>query len=401
MKKKLLSVLLTLALCLGLVIPALAAGPTFTDVSADHWAYEAIEDMAAREVVNGVTPGRFAPDDKVACADFSTMLVRLLFKEELEKHTDKDYWWQPYADTLLEEGVLDNTTAKAFYIRLENNWDKAVMEKAMSRYDMAQIMYNALKAKGFELPAEEELTAAGKEIADYADIPLDYSDAVVAMYAIECLKGMDPAGNFRGGAEMDRAQACTVLLRLQNALDTQKDQEKEPEPSATPEPTPTLEPTPAPTPTPTPAPTPTPTPEPTPTPAAGPETDLAAMRQEMLAIINAARAQEGLPPLALSAQLCQAAQVRAQELVQHIAADHKRPDGRECFTVLDEMGIAYRTAGENIAAGQRSVEEVMDSWMNSPGHRANLMHTAFGQIGIGLYYQPGGYGYYWAQIFTN
>ena len=387
MKKKLLSILLTLALCLGLAVPALAAKPTFSDVSADHWAYEAIEDMAAREVVNGVTPGKFAPDDKVACADFSTMLVRLLFKEELEKHTDKDYWWQPYADTLLEEGVLDNTTAKAFYIRLENNWDKAVMEKAMSRYDMAQIMYNALKAKGFELPAEEELTAAGKEIADYADIPLNYNDAVVAMYAIECLKGMDPAGNFRGGQEMDRAQACTVLLRLQDALDAQKEQEKDPEPSATPEPTP--------------APTPTPTPEPTPTPAAGPETDLAAMRQEMLAIINAARAQEGLPPLALSAQLCQAAQVRAQELVQHIAADHKRPDGRECFTVLDEMSISYQTAGENIAAGQRSVEEVMDSWMNSPGHRANLMHTAFGQIGIGLYYQPGGYGYYWAQIFTN
>lgn len=385
MKRKLLSVLLALVMCLGLTAPALAAGDTFTDVPAQHWAHDDIEAMAARKVVDGVGGGRFAPDDKVACADFSTMLVRLLFQEELKEHTDKDHWWQPYADTLLAEGVLDGTTAKASYIRLEDHWDKAVMERPMSRYDMAQIMYNALKAKGFELPSGEELEAAAEAIADYADVPSDYSAAVTAMYALECLKGVDPAGNFRGGQEMDRAQACTVLVRLQTRLDAQDD----PAPDATAEPTPT------------PAPTPAPTPEPEPTATSGPEADLAAARLEMLAMINTARAQEGLPPLQLSEQLCQAAQIRAKELVQRIEADHKRPDGRACFTVLSDLSISYRTAGENIAAGQRSVEAVMMDWMNSPGHRANLMHTAFGQIGIGLYYQPGGYGYYWAQVFTD
>lgn len=390
MKKRLLSIVLALALSLGLALPALAARPTFTDVAASHWAFEYIEDMAAQKVVNGVSPGVFAPDDKVACADFSTMLTRLLFAEELEKHTDKAYWWQPYADTLLEEGVLDNTTAKAFYIRLENNWDKAVMEQPMSRYDMAQIMYNALKVKGFELPSEKELKAASKEIADYTDVPREYDDAVAAMYAIECLKGMDPAGNFRGDEKMDRAQACTVLVRMQGKLDAQK-QEEAPGPSAAPEPTPT--------PTPTPEPTPTPTPEPT--PAAGPEADYQAMCAEMIGRINQARAEEGLSPLQLDAALCGAAQIRAKELVQHIAADHRRPDGRECFTVLAEQGISYRTAGENIAAGQPSVEEVMTDWLNSPGHRANLMQTAFGKVGIGLYYEPGGYGYYWVQVFTD
>lgn len=388
MKKKLLSIALSLILCLGLAAPALAAAPSFTDVPAGHWAYEAIEDMAAREVVNGVSPGVFAPDSKVACADFSTMLARLLFSKELGEHTDKTYWWQPYADTLLEEGVLDNTTAKAFYIRLEYNWDKTVMEQPMTRYDMAQIMYNALKAKRFAMPSDEALKATREDIADFTDIPAGYDDAVAAMYAIGCLKGMDPAGNFRGGEEMDRAQACTVLVRLQKALAAQTE-----DPAETPSPEPAL--------TPEPTPSPTPEPAPSPTPAAGPEADYQAMCEEMLERINQARAEEGLSPLRLDAGLCGAAQIRAKELVQHIAADHRRPDGRECFTVLSDQGISYRTAGENIAAGQTSVEWVMMDWLNSPGHRANLMHTAFGRIGIGLYYEPGGYRYYWAQIFTD
>ena len=80
MKKRFLAILLTLVLCMGLTAPALAAEPSFTDVSAGNWAYEAIEDMAARGVVKGVAPGKFDPSRKVACTDFSTMMTRLLFE---------------------------------------------------------------------------------------------------------------------------------------------------------------------------------------------------------------------------------------------------------------------------------------------------------------------------------
>lgn len=409
MRKRRLSVVLALALCLALCIPALAAANTFTDVDASHWAHDAIEDMAARKVVNGVGDGKFAPDDKVACADFSTMAARLLFPEELERHGEDSPWWKAGADVLLEEGALDNTTAKAFYIRAMYSWDAAVMERPMSRYDMAQIMYNALKAKGFEMPSSQDLTAARNMIADYAGIPSGYADAVTAMYAIGCLKGMDEAGNFMGGEEMDRAQACTVLVRLQEKMDAQKEQEKDPAPSATPTPKPTSTPEPTPTPEAAPTPTPAPTPEPTPAPTPEPtpasvlnirtQADYAVMRQEMLDIINRERAAAGLGALTLDDRLCQAAQVRAEELVRKTS--HTRPDGRSCFTAMDEAGVSYRAAGENIAGGQMSVAGVMEEWMNSPGHRANILQGNFGRVGIGLYCTNGGYRTHWVQLFAD
>ena len=399
MKKRLLAILLTLALCAGMVPPALAAGNTFTDVSADHWAHDSIEDMAALGVVKGVGDGKFAPEDKVACADFSTMMARLFFPAELERHGEDALWWKAGADVLLEAGVLDNTTAKAFYIRAMYSWDQAVMERPMSRYDMAQIMYNTLEALNCELPSSQELSAARSQIADYNQLPAQYAGAVAAMYAMDCLRGMDEAGNFQGGEEMDRAQACTVLVRLRDRLETQST----PAPTSTPVPTPTPEPTPAPTPTPTPAPTPTPvpTPEPTPTPtpANSQDGDLQALREEMLTLLNQERAKAGVGPLALDETLCQAAQVRSGELVRSFS--HSRPDGRSCFTAMDEAGMRYMAAGENIAAGQMSVAEVVTSWMNSPGHRANILSGDYGRIGIGYVRVSSGYRTYWTQMFAN
>lgn len=442
MKQKLLSAALALALCLGLAVPAMAAGDTFTDVPAGHWAHDDIEAMAALEVVKGVGGGRFAPDDKVACADFSTMVARLLFPVELGRHGEDSPWWKAGADVLLEAGALDNTTAKAFYIRAMYSWDKAVMEQPMRRYDMAQVMYNTLNALKFEMPSGSELRAAREAIADYADIPSDYKDAVTAMYAIGCLRGMDEAGNFRGEEKMDRAQACAVLARMLARYD-----EQTPDLDIGDFPTEStmevgdidvfefgnfherawfeLE---------------TSNPGVVSIPVEGavlavapgratvtltvhlggksqtfpiaitvvegagsqtadPGSDLQALRQDMLTLINRQREAAGAGPLALDDKLCQAAQVRAQELVRSYA--HTRPDGRTCYTAMDEAGVSYRSAGENIAAGYPSVDQVMDGWMNSEGHRANILNTKYSRVGIGFYYSNGGYQTYWVQMFAN
>lgn len=247
--KRRLSFAVALALCLSLVVPAKAAGSSFPDVASGHWAEAAIVDMAAQGVVRGTDDGRFLPSREVGCSDFSTMLVRMAFQEELTEHTDTTAgWWQPYTDTLLEAGVLDGTTAKAFYIRAMYQWDKAVTEAPMRRYDMAQIMYNALKVKGGTLPGEEELAEAKAAIPDFASVPSDYADAVAAMYALGCLKGTDD-GSFQGEWKVDRAQTCVVLQRLQDQMEARA-------PDPTPDPTaePTAEPTPEPTPEPSPEP---------------------------------------------------------------------------------------------------------------------------------------------------
>lgn len=110
--------------------------------------------------------------------------------------------------------------------------------------------------------------------------------------------------------------------------------------------------------------------------------------------VNAAREAAGLDPLALDDALCEAAQVRAEELAQ--VFDHTRPNGESCFTVLDEVDVGgYHTAGENIAMGYGDADSVMDGWMNSPGHRANILNEDFSRIGVA----HAGQG--WVQLFLG
>lgn len=114
-------------------------------------------------------------------------------------------------------------------------------------------------------------------------------------------------------------------------------------------------------------------------------------------LVNEERAKAGLNPVTLDTSASEAALVRARETVQLFS--HTRPDGRSCFTALTEQGVRYRTAGENIAYGQRSPEQVMEGWMNSSGHRANILGESFTHIGVG-YYQVNGVNY-WTQMFFS
>mgnify|MGYP000944426723 CR=1 FL=1 len=119
--------------------------------------------------------------------------------------------------------------------------------------------------------------------------------------------------------------------------------------------------------------------------------------EEVLRLVNIERSKAGLSSLTTNATLKAAADKRAQET--KVSFSHTRPNGSKFSTVLQEFGISYRTAGENIAYGQRSPQEVVNGWMNSPGHRANILNGSFGKIGIGVY-QSGGV-IYWTQLFTN
>lgn len=124
--------------------------------------------------------------------------------------------------------------------------------------------------------------------------------------------------------------------------------------------------------------------------------DVQEAAEAVASLVNAARQDAGLSELELDADLCAAAQARAQEIAQSFS--HTRPDGSSCFTILEEFGISYRAAGENIAMGQRTPEEVMDGWMNSSGHRANILNGTFTSIGVG-YYVDGAGAAHWVQIF--
>ena len=112
-------------------------------------------------------------------------------------------------------------------------------------------------------------------------------------------------------------------------------------------------------------------------------------------LVNRERAKANLPALAYDAKLCEAAQVRAKEIVSLFA--HERPDGSSCFTVLKEKGISYVACGENIAKGSQTPEAVMNGWMNSSGHKANILSTRFTKIGVAMV--KVGNTKYWVQLF--
>jgi len=131
-----------------------------------------------------------------------------------------------------------------------------------------------------------------------------------------------------------------------------------------------------------------------------PENDnnMHAFIKEVVDLVNAERAKEGLSPLTLDIKVQAAAQVRATECEQSFS--HTRPDGSSFATALKEQNVSYRGAGENIAWGQRSPQAVMNAWMNSAGHRVNIMNPNFTSIGVGYYQNANGTNY-WCQLFTR
>jgi len=159
---------------------------------------------------------------------------------------------------------------------------------------------------------------------------------------------------------------------------------------------PTAKPTQAPTSKPTQAPTSKPTPTVKPFTSTG-TTGISNYADQVLQLVNQERAKAGLSSLTTNTTLSAAANKRAKETAQSFS--HTRPDGTSFSTVLQEYSISYRAAGENIAYGQRTPQEIVTGWMNSPGHRANILNTNFNKLGIGVYQSNGVI--YWSQLFTN
>ncbi len=120
---------------------------------------------------------------------------------------------------------------------------------------------------------------------------------------------------------------------------------------------------------------------------------------EVLRLVNVERKKAGLSPLQYYRAGQSAADVRAKEIEGYFS--HTRPNGNDCFTALDEAGISYWTAGENIAYGYATPAEVVDGWMNSPGHRANILNENFTHLIVGVRGTVGVHGVSWVQLFIG
>ena len=122
-----------------------------------------------------------------------------------------------------------------------------------------------------------------------------------------------------------------------------------------------------------------------------------AYEAEVFRLVNIERLRYGLSPLSFDNSAVDVAHVRAKEIVHNFS--HTRPDGSSCFTAAQEAGVSYRYAGENIAYGYPTPAQVVDGWMNSEGHRKNILSASFKRIGIGCYESKGVL--YWTQFFIG
>lgn len=199
----------------------------------------------------------------------------------------------------------------------------------LARQDMARIVCNILSARGFALPED------GPGFDDCAGIPAGYRKAISAAAGLGVLNGKG-TNTFAPGDTMTRAEAATVLCQMAEAL----------------------------------------------------------YPLEVIRLVNVERAKEGIGPLSPDPTLMAAAQLRASEL--KVSFSHTRPDGRSCMTAMNDVGsdpYDLSRSGENIALGYPTPESVVSGWMNSPGHRMNILTEAFTVIGVGR--DGGG----WVQMF--
>lgn len=121
--------------------------------------------------------------------------------------------------------------------------------------------------------------------------------------------------------------------------------------------------------------------------------------EEVLRLVNIERKSRGLSELTSDDKLDKAAAKRAEETTRHYS--HSRPDGTDCFTILKEFGISYSMAAENIAAGRATPKAVVEGWMNSPGHRANILKPGLKKLGVGYAKSDDRYRHYWVQLFIG
>ncbi|WP_371932311.1 CAP domain-containing protein [Bacillus sp. WLY-B-L8] len=124
---------------------------------------------------------------------------------------------------------------------------------------------------------------------------------------------------------------------------------------------------------------------------------LSAFEQKVVDLTNAERAKQGLPALKVDAALSKVARIKSEDMQKNHYFDHTSPTYGSPFDMMKQFGISYKSAGENIAQGQRTPEEVVQAWMNSAGHRANILNSGYTHIGVG-YVENGNY---WTQEFIS
>lgn len=128
--------------------------------------------------------------------------------------------------------------------------------------------------------------------------------------------------------------------------------------------------------------------------------DIKTLESEVIKLVNQERSKRGLELLKANWQLSRVARYKSTDMRDKNYFAHNSPTYGSPFKMMEDFGLKFTAAGENIAKGQRTPKEVMNSWMNSPGHRNNILSPSFREIGVGVAKDKNG-SYYWTQMFMK
>ena len=128
--------------------------------------------------------------------------------------------------------------------------------------------------------------------------------------------------------------------------------------------------------------------------------DVKTLENEVIRLVNQERAKRGLGTLTQNWELCRVARYKSQDMIDKRYFAHNSPTYGTPFDMMEAFGIRFSAAGENIAQGQRTPAEVFNGWMNSPGHRANILSAVYNQIGVGAAKAANGT-ITWTQMFVK
>ena len=206
MKKK-LSLLLACVLCLGLMPCAYADNNPFNDAAPGFWAYDAIMETYNDGVMTGTGGGAFSPAGKLNMGQFTTILARAFYADEITTSPDDTLWWEP----AYRIAYYSNHNLFGEVHNIAGNTE-------VTREVMAEMMYRVMVDKSVVLPNDTEIQATINKIPDIAAVDGNYRTAVAVCYYWELLAGVDAQGTFAPKGVLNRAQTAVIYTRLKKAV---------------------------------------------------------------------------------------------------------------------------------------------------------------------------------------
>lgn len=305
----------------------------FKDLGTVSWAEDEIHYLADRGIINGYSDTVFGPKDMITRAQATVLLVNALYPNEVADKTNQ------FPD--VKEGLY---YTEAVRIATEKNIisgyadGKFRPDNKITRAETASLINRA-----FDVEKGNRNVTFTDALGWSKDNILNLtSNGIIAGYA---------DGSFGPNKEISRAEFAVIVARtIEPGFIPPADQE------------------------------------------VGQATQF---EQEVLRLTNKKRLAHGLEPLRFDKKLFEVARMKSKDMDDYDYFDHNSPNYGSPFEMMKKFGIHYQSAGENIALGYGSPEAVVNGWMNSPGHRANILNESFTHLGVGFS------NYYWTQMFIG